>query len=252
MRVTHVQNLVLPHVRKRDLFAIWQQLGRGGPGDRQCRPDHRHHRLPRHGLLRARHRPLDPDRAGDQQRFADAERQALIGELSIKISGCINACGHHHVGHIGILGLDKRGDEFYQITLGGGADENAAIGEIVGPGFSAEQVPDAIERIVDTYLELRSDDDERSSTPSAAPASSRSRRSSMPLLKAGRFVTDHWRVLADDEAVPDEGKSWSPWRGCLPRRRRPRPSAPSSASGLSPASESSRLSPGSIAWPWWR
>ena len=81
-------------------------------------------------------------------RFAELDRQEKIGELKIKISGCINACGHHHVGHIGILGLDKQGEEFYQITLGGSADSNAAIGKIVGPGFSAEQVPDAIERIV--------------------------------------------------------------------------------------------------------
>ena len=93
-------------------------------------------------------------------RFAALDRQEKIGELKIKISGCINACGHHHVGHIGILGLDKQGEEFYQITLGGSADSNAAIGKIVGPGFSAEQVPDAIERIVQAYLELRSNDDE--------------------------------------------------------------------------------------------
>ena len=91
------------------------------------------------------------------ERFAAQERLDALGELKLKISGCINACGHHHVGHIGILGLDKQGQEFYQITLGGSADGNAAIGKIIGPGFSAEEVPDAIERIVEAYLELRRD-----------------------------------------------------------------------------------------------
>ena len=89
------------------------------------------------------------------QRFADPVRQKDIGVLNIKISGCINACGHHHVGHIGILGLEKRGIESYQITLGGDATENAAIGEILGPGLAAEDVPDAIERIVSVYLAQR-------------------------------------------------------------------------------------------------
>ncbi|HRE20298.1 MAG TPA: nitrite/sulfite reductase, partial [Rhabdaerophilum sp.] len=83
--------------------------------------------------------------------FAKPARQREIGPLNIKISGCINACGHHHVGHIGILGLEKRGEESYQITLGGDATENAAIGEILGPGLTAEEVPDAIERLVETY-----------------------------------------------------------------------------------------------------
>jgi sulfite reductase (NADPH) hemoprotein beta-component len=77
--------------------------------------------------------------------------------LKLKISGCINACGHHHVGHIGILGVDKKGEEFYQITLGGSADENAALGRIVGPAFSTETVVDAVETIVDTYIGLRRD-----------------------------------------------------------------------------------------------
>jgi len=94
------------------------------------------------------------------KRFADAERQALIGALGIKISGCINACGHHHVGAIGILGLDKAGVENYQITLGGDPGEQASLGERLGPGIGAEAVPDAIERIVDTYLELRTGADE--------------------------------------------------------------------------------------------
>ncbi len=160
IRVTHEQNLVLPNVRKRDLFALWNQLEDAGlgtannnlisdiiacPGMDYC------------ALATARSIPVAQ---AISNRFAALDRQEKIGELKIKISGCINACGHHHVGHIGILGLDKQGEEFYQITLGGSADSNAAIGKIVGPGFSAEQVPDAIERIVQAYLELRSNDDE--------------------------------------------------------------------------------------------
>ncbi|KPH81238.1 nitrite/sulfite reductase [Bosea vaviloviae] len=157
LRVTHAQNLVLPHVRKDDLFAIWQALVPVGlatanlslitdiiacPGLDYC------------ALATARSIPIAQ---AISQRFADVERQADIGELNIKISGCINACGHHHVGHIGVLGLEKRGIESYQITLGGDATENAAIGEILGPGLPAEAVPDAIEAIVGVYEHHRHD-----------------------------------------------------------------------------------------------
>lgn len=157
LRVTHAQNLVLPHVRQDELFAIWQALGPAGlatanlglitdiiacPGLDYC------------ALATARSIPIAQ---AIQQRFADQQRQAAIGELNIKISGCINACGHHHVGHIGILGLEKRGIESYQITLGGDASENAAIGEILGPGLAAEAVPDAIEAIVGVYERERRD-----------------------------------------------------------------------------------------------
>ncbi len=160
IRVTHEQNLVLPNVRKQDLFALWNVLEDADlatpnsnlisdiiacPGMDYC------------ALATARSIPIAQ---AISSRFAELERQEKIGELKIKISGCINACGHHHMGHIGILGLDKQGQEFYQITLGGSADNNAAIGKIIGPGFSAEQVPAAIERIVEAYLELRTNDDE--------------------------------------------------------------------------------------------
>jgi sulfite reductase (NADPH) hemoprotein beta-component len=94
-------------------------------------------------------------------RFADLEAQARIGELKIKISGCINACGHHHVGHIGILGVDKHGQEFYQILLGGRGDERAKIGKITGKGLPAEAIPDAVARVVERYLQLRRDEGER-------------------------------------------------------------------------------------------
>ena len=93
-------------------------------------------------------------------RFGEIERQKQIGDLKIKISGCINACGHHHVGHIGILGVDRKGEELYQITLGGSSNENSTIGKIVGPGFTEEKIVDAVETVVDTYIGLRVDENE--------------------------------------------------------------------------------------------
>jgi sulfite reductase (NADPH) hemoprotein beta-component len=89
------------------------------------------------------------------ERFGNGDRAAEIGPLKINVSGCINACGHHHVGHIGILGLDKKGVESYQIALGGSADETCEIGRVMGPGFSSDEIIDAIERLVNTYLKLR-------------------------------------------------------------------------------------------------
>jgi sulfite reductase (NADPH) hemoprotein beta-component len=160
IRVSHEQNLVLPHVRKRDIPAIFAELrahdlgeANAGlvtdiiacPGMDFC------------ALATARSIPV-AERISE--RFAAAGRQREIGDLKIKISGCINACGHHHVGHIGILGVEKKGEEFYQITLGGSADEKTSIGEIVGRGFSYDEVVDAVEKIVDTYIDLRSDHDE--------------------------------------------------------------------------------------------
>ncbi len=157
IRVSHEQNLVLPHVRQADLYAVWQGLVAADlaaanlglisdiiacPGLDYC------------NLANARSIPV-AQRIG--RRFAAIERQHDIGGLKLKISGCINACGHHHVGHIGILGVDKKGQEFYQITLGGSADHNAALGRIVGPAFSTETVVDAVETIVDTYIGLRQD-----------------------------------------------------------------------------------------------
>ncbi|WP_417826915.1 nitrite/sulfite reductase [Thalassospira povalilytica] len=155
VRVTHEQNLVLPHVKKADLFALWTALDAAGlgtanlgyvtdiiscPGLDYC------------ALATARSIPLSQRIS---ERFGDLERQHDIGELKIKISGCINACGHHHVGHIGILGLDKRGKEFYQITLGGDASQDASIGKIAGAGFSEAEVVDAIESLVTKYIEIR-------------------------------------------------------------------------------------------------
>ena len=155
IRVTHEQNLVLPHVQLDDMKAVYDALTAKGlatanlglisdsiacPGLDYC------------NLANARSIPLAQEIS---ERFADLDRQYDIGELKIKISGCINACGHHHVGHIGILGVDKKGTEFYQISLGGSADENASIGQITGRAFTEETIVDAIETLVTTYTDKR-------------------------------------------------------------------------------------------------
>ncbi len=157
IRVTHEQNLVLPDVKKSDLYTVWQalvekELATGNLGlitDMICCPG-----LDYCGLATARSIPIAQDLS---KRFADIENQKDVGELKIKISGCINACGHHHAGHIGILGLEKRGVEYYQVTLGGSGDETASIGEIIGPGFSYEEVVSVIEKLVETYKGLRNE-----------------------------------------------------------------------------------------------
>ena len=134
IRVGHEQNLALPHVAKRDLPALWKALDKIGARDAERQSGLRHHRLPGAGLLLARQCALDPDRAGTDAALRQPRHRQLIGRLHINISGCINACGHHHVGHIGILGVEKNGEEFYQITIGGRADENAQMGTLDRPG----------------------------------------------------------------------------------------------------------------------
>ncbi|HXY99161.1 MAG TPA: nitrite/sulfite reductase [Stellaceae bacterium] len=153
IRVSYEQNLVLPHVRRRDLPELWRRLGEAGlataniglasdiiacPGLDYC------------SLASARSIPI-------AERLSEhlASRDQEIGELHIKISGCVNACGHHHVGHIGILGVDKNGEEFYQITIGGSADENAALGAIVGPAVPSAEVTHAVDALIEVYLDLR-------------------------------------------------------------------------------------------------
>ena len=155
IRVSHEQNLVLPHVRKKDLPAIHARLQAldlatpnaglitdiiACPGLDYC------------DLANARSIPIAQDIA---RKFADLDRQHDIGELKIKISGCINACGHHHAGHIGILGVDKKGVEFYQLQLGGSGAQDASIGDILGPAFGEHEIADAVERVVDVYLKER-------------------------------------------------------------------------------------------------
>jgi sulfite reductase (NADPH) hemoprotein beta-component len=157
LRVTHAQNIVLPHVAQRDLPAVWSALRDAEladanldlisdiiacPGLDYC------------SLANARSIPVAQKIA---RRFADLDRQRELGELKLKISGCINACGHHHAGHIGILGVDRKGVENYQLLLGGSGAEDVSLGTITGPGFSEDGIVDAVERVTDKYLELRAD-----------------------------------------------------------------------------------------------
>ena len=155
VRVTHEQNLVLPNVKQADLYEVWRRLDAiqcatpniGLISDMIVCPG-----LDYCDLANARSIPIGQMIS---ETFADLDREHDIGELRIKISGCINACGHHHVGHIGILGVDKKGVEHYQVSLGGAADENARVGDIVGPAFTEDQIVGAIETIVETYLDAR-------------------------------------------------------------------------------------------------
>ena len=155
LRITHEQNIVLPHIAQSDLYKVFRGLAGIGldapnkglvtdiiacPGLDYC------------ALATARSIPVAQ---AISKRLAD--RQSEIGPLQVKISGCINACGHHHVGHIGILGLDKAGVESYQITLGGDATETATLGDRTGPGFGYDDVPNVVENIVDTYLSARTE-----------------------------------------------------------------------------------------------
>ena len=155
LRISHEQNVILPHVHKSDLPEVYAILRDNGlataniglvsdiiacPGMDYC------------ALATARSIPIAQEIA---TRFDELKLEHEIGALKIKISGCINACGHHHVGHIGILGLDRAGVENYQITLGGDGTETASIGERAGPGFSADEIIPAIERLIMAYLELR-------------------------------------------------------------------------------------------------
>ncbi|MDX7952686.1 nitrite/sulfite reductase [Lichenihabitans sp. Uapishka_5] len=160
IRVSHEQNLVLPHVALDDLPTVYDALQAAAlatanaglvtdiiacPGLDYC------------ALATARSIPVAQRIS---ERFGDGARAQEIGELKIKISGCINACGHHHVGHIGILGLERKGVETYQITLGGTADETCSLGTLTGPGFSSEDVVDAVETVVNTYISVRRDTSE--------------------------------------------------------------------------------------------
>ena len=161
IRVTHSQNLVLADVRKDQLHALWSALNAADlatpnldlvtdiiacPGLDYC------------ALANARSIPVAQSIA---LRFANLDRQHDIGELKIKISGCINACGHHHAGHIGILGVDRKGEESYQLSLGGSGAEDTSLAKILGPGFSEEGVVDAVEKVIEAYRSLRLNPEER-------------------------------------------------------------------------------------------
>ena len=155
LRTTHEQNIVLPDVAQGRLFELWQALQTANmarahigfvtdiiscPGGDYC------------SLANAKSIPIAE---AIMRRFEELDRVYDLGPLDLNISGCMNACGHHHVGSIGILGVDKKGAEFYQITVGGHADHDASIGDILGPSFAAEDVPDVIEELLNTYLDLR-------------------------------------------------------------------------------------------------
>ena len=152
-----------------------------------------------------------PSPRASRKRFADLDRQHEIGELKIKISGCINACGHHHAGHIGILGVDKKGVEFYQLQLGGSGAEDASIGDIMGPGFGEHEIADAVERVVDVYLDERKDGERfldtyrRIGMEPFKDAAYQDR--GMPrvsrLIKAAPCTPIASRAVADDAALPD-------------------------------------------------
>ena len=155
IRVSHEQNLILADVRQADLYTLWQEARKAGlatsnvglitniicgPGGDFC------------SLANAKSIPVAAD---IQSRFEDLDFEHDLGPIDLNISGCINACGHHHVGHIGILGVDKDGSEWYQVTLGGSQGNQAAIGKIIGRSFAADEIADAIEKIIDVYVELR-------------------------------------------------------------------------------------------------
>ena len=156
IRVTHRQNIVLPHVRNADLYKVWQaltsvELGENNidmPSDIIACPG-----LDYCALATARSIPIAQSVSA---KIRDTEKRTDLSGVSVNISGCINACAHHHIASIGVLGLNKAGVENYQLTLGGRNDERASIGERIGPGLSGEEVPEAIERIVNFYADVRS------------------------------------------------------------------------------------------------
>ncbi|MFQ3282191.1 nitrite/sulfite reductase [Reinekea sp.] len=155
LRVSHQQNAILADVRQQDLFTLWQQLEALGfadptvdtlldviccPGGDYC------------ALANAKSLPIAE---AIKRQFDDLDYIYDLGDLDLNISGCMNACGHHHIGHIGILGVDKKGTEFYQVSLGGDSGQNARIGKILGPSFRADEVPSVIQKIIDVYVESR-------------------------------------------------------------------------------------------------
>ena len=155
VRATHSQNLALSDVRKSDLFALWQEakkLGLATPNigtltDMICCPGGDFC-----SLANAKSIPIAE---AVQRRFDDLDYLYDLGDLNLNISGCMNACGHHHVGHIGVLGVDKKGNEYYQVQLGGSSGSDASLGKVLGPSFEQEEVPDIIEKILNTYVDKR-------------------------------------------------------------------------------------------------
>lgn len=159
LRISHEQNIILADVKASDLHAVWQKAKIAGlatpniglltsiiccPGGDFC------------DLANAKSIPIA---TAIQQRFDDLDYLFDIGDIDLNISGCMNACGHHHVGHIGVLGVDKNNDEFYQVTLGGRQGNQAKLGKVIGPSFSANEMPDVVDKIIKVYLENRTDEE---------------------------------------------------------------------------------------------
>ncbi len=159
LRVSHEQNLILADVKKADLYELWQQAKLGGlatpniglltdivccPGGDFC------------SLANAKSIPIAE---AIQRRFDDLDYLHDIGEIDLNISGCMNSCGHHHVGHIGILGVDKNDEEWYQVSIGGAQGNDSSLGTVIGPSFAAEDVPDVVEKLIETYLEHRTEEE---------------------------------------------------------------------------------------------
>ncbi|MGN0926297.1 nitrite/sulfite reductase [Ectopseudomonas mendocina] len=155
IRVAHEQNLVLPDVRKADLYALWREAQAAGLGTANAGLLTDIIACPGGDFCALANAKSIPIAQAIQQRFDDLDYLHDLGELSLNISGCMNACGHHHIGNIGILGVDKNGSEWYQLTLGGSQGQQAALGKVIGPSFAAEQVPEVIESIVHTYVDHR-------------------------------------------------------------------------------------------------
>jgi sulfite reductase (NADPH) hemoprotein beta-component len=161
LRVSHEQNLIFADVRASDLHTLWRKIKPLGlatpniglltniiscPGGDFC------------SLANAKSIPVAE---AIQRRFDDLDYLHDIGELDLNISGCMNSCGHHHIGHIGILGVDKQGEEFYQISIGGAQGAGATLGKVIGPAFAQDQVPEVIEKLIEVYLAEREGEDER-------------------------------------------------------------------------------------------
>jgi len=159
VRISHHQNVIMADVRQDQLFELWQQLKSGAmashnlglltdviccPGGDFC------------ALANAKSIPIAES---IQRKFNDTQELTDIGQMNINISGCMNACGHHHVGNIGILGVDKKGEEYYQVSLGGSSKNIASLGKIIGPSFAQEEIPDVVEKIVGVYKDNRTKDE---------------------------------------------------------------------------------------------
>ncbi|WGK93234.1 nitrite/sulfite reductase [Pseudomonas migulae] len=155
IRIAHEQNIVLPDVPKSDLFTLWRVACEHGLGSANVGLLADIIACPGGDFCALANAKSIPIAQGIQARFDDLDYLHDLGDISLNISGCMNACGHHHIGNIGILGVDKNGSEWYQITLGGAQGKNSALGKVIGPSFSAAEVPDVIERIIATFVRYR-------------------------------------------------------------------------------------------------